>query len=252
MATIELPYEGFILEPSNLRFKETIVFTHHWGGQKNSPRAHMDYVASLGFRSISFSQSFHSPKSLRPRVDLLPQAFGGLRHVWAQELSEILDLTEGDKILFSFSMPSGSALMSLGDRNAKDIKAWICDGGPFLKPHTCYWNYFKYQKPIKNWILRESAVLGSYLLFGNLGFKKDAQKAFSKLPSQFPILSIRGWQDPLVPPSAIEELFSLAPEANVEVLSLPEAGHIDGLKKSPNEYKTRVKRFLEKTAELYV
>lgn len=251
MAALEIPYGGFVLEPPELRFEETVVFVHHWGGQKNSPRDHMNFVSSLGFRCVSFSQSFHSHQSLRPRKELLPKALKGLRHVWTQEILEVLDAIPGQKILYSFSMPSGAALMALAQR-IESVKAWICDGGPFFQAHKCYWNYFTHQKPIKNWLLKESAVIGSHFLFGNWNFKAEVKDALNALPKDYPVLSIRGWQDPLVPPSAIEEVFRHAPQVQLEVVSLPEAQHINGIRVATEEYKNRLSRFLNRVDQEYM
>jgi pimeloyl-ACP methyl ester carboxylesterase len=237
------PHGGYFVSPAETKYAETVVFVHQWGGRRSQLRPHMNFVAELGFRSFTFNQSFHSVDRVRLEPGLLPEAIKGLRHVWAHEIQEVLDQIEGRKILYSFSLPSGAALVALGRRKARDVTAWICDGGPFLHLHRCYWNYFTHQTPLKNPLLKEAAVLGSHFLFGAWNFKKDLRQAFAALPPEFPVLSIRGWQDPLVPVSAIEEVFELA-KHKPEVLSLPEGHHIDGLKNCPEEYKSRVGRFL--------
>ena len=127
-------------------------------------------MSELGYTSVTFNQSFHSKDRIRYEPHLLPTLIRGLRHIWTQELHDVLDSIEGDKVIFSFSLPSSAALKAIGQRRAKDITAWICDGGPFLHIHRCYWNYFTHQQRLSNLIQREAAVLGSYLLFGAFGF----------------------------------------------------------------------------------
>lgn len=240
----DLPYGGYLIEPPQVQFEETIVFVHHWGGHRSSMKPHMDWLNGLGFKTATFNQSFHSKKTLRWDFRLLSQPAKGLRGLWADEITKILNLISGPKILYTFSFPSGAALVSMGDRKAQDVSAWVCDGGPFVNLHKCFWNYFTHQTPISNWILREAAVLGSHVLFGQLQLKADFRRAFQRLPEGFPVLSIRGWQDPLVPSSAIDEAFALSSHLRLEKLSLPEGRHLDGLSKHPGEYKPRVERFL--------
>ncbi len=248
-----LPYDGYYVLPKNqVAFdtgnikKPTILFVHHWGGQRSSSRPYMDFVSSLGFKSASFSQSFHSKKTLRLRSNIFPDVFKGLRYVWAQEIHEMLDAIEGDKIIYSFSHPSTAALKVIGERKAHDIKAWVCDGGPFLELHQCYRNYFTHQIQLDNFAVKEAAVLGSYFLFGAWNLKADLTAAFEGFPQGFPVLNIRGWQDELVPPSAIDAVFKLTDRLQLELLSLPDAGHIDGFKKCKHEYTTRVAQFLNR------
>ena len=54
----------------------------------------------------------------------------GLKHVWADQIESILNSIPGDKILFSFSNPSASAIEVVAKRRGHDIKGLVCDSGP--------------------------------------------------------------------------------------------------------------------------
>jgi hypothetical protein len=78
--------------------------------------------------------------------------------------------------------------------------------------------------------------------------EKEITQHLKALPKHFPILSIRGWQDQLVPPSAIEKAFAGHDQIDLEILNLPQGDHMDGLKNFPEAYKPRVEEFLKNVA----
>jgi hypothetical protein len=72
----------------------------------------------------------------------------------------------------------------------------------------------------------------------------DVRSALDRLPRGFPVLSIRYWQDKLVPISAIDAVFDKHAQLHLETLSLPEAPHCGGLLYETKAYQTRVEKFL--------
>jgi pimeloyl-ACP methyl ester carboxylesterase len=242
----ELPFHGRWLRAKRKQFLETVIFVHHFGGNRTSVKPHQDFLADLGFDSVAFTLSHRSwPGPLKNT--LLNDVHYKLRHRWQNEIAAILQAVPGPKILFSFSFPSAPAIMAVAERRVPDIQAWICDGGPFLSPLTCFWNYFKFADPTPLWKRGPRMLLGmTSLEFWNLG--PELHEALDRLPHDFPVLSIRAWQDQLVPISAIDEAFSGHHNLKLETLTLPEGGHIDGLKRFPEEYKPRVARFLNHVA----
>ncbi len=224
-----LPLDGRWHCAPKRSFVETIVLVHHYGGSRATTKKHQNFVAELGYDSVSFSLS-------KPRLKL--------RSRWENEIGQILDAIPRPKIVFSFSFPSAPTAGAIAVRGATDIKAWICDGGPFLMPVQCLWNYYTHHEPTKAlWLRSARAALG----FGAMGMwniKGDLHAALEKFPQAFPVLNIRSWQDQLVPISAIDQAFATKHKLKLETLTLPEGDHIDGLSRFPLEYKPRVERFL--------
>jgi pimeloyl-ACP methyl ester carboxylesterase len=241
-----LPFEGELTPATNKKFKETIVFVHHLGGSKKLLRRHLDFVNELGFDAVRFmlNPNGHPGKTVLPITGELKF---GARHVWAGQIEEILNRIPGKKILYTFSMPSMGAFEAIANRNAKDITGWICDGGPFAQILRCSWNHLTHEQKVENKIWKGAAAGLSYLYFG-LGLERQMPAWSRALPKNFPILSIRGEKDPLVPVSAIDEVFEEAVQIDMTKLSLPEGGHLDGLKSFPDTYKPAVEKFLTRMA----
>jgi pimeloyl-ACP methyl ester carboxylesterase len=248
--TRELPFDGELHTADSPKFKETIIFVHHFGGGKKTVLRHAAMVNEFGFNFVRFTLSFNQalPSKLLPiNADL---KFGA-RHLWCDQIESILNAVPGKKIIYSFSMPSNSALEAIARRHAKDVVGWICDGGPFLELPKCIWNLYENQYKIESRLMRGVYTALSLALYG-FGFPKEAPLLFSKLPADFPILSFRGEKDLLVPPSAINELFSLAKRSKLELdldaVLIKNGGHLDGLKLEPEFYRKTVEKFLRKVA----
>jgi len=219
---------------------------HHFGGNRASVKLHQDFLSDIGLDSVAFTLTMPQLPSLLKKT-LLNDVHFKLRERWQKDISEILEAVKGPKIVYSFSFPSAPAVISIAERKAKDIRGWICDGGPFLMPLTCFWNYYKHIEPTPIW-LRPTRVAIGVASLNFLTLPEDLKKAVSALPNQFPVLSIRSWQDPLVPIEAIDQVFDGHKQLKFETLTLPEAGHIDGLQKFPEEYKPRVAKFINQIA----
>jgi pimeloyl-ACP methyl ester carboxylesterase len=241
--------EGVILKSSpHRKYEEIVIFVHHFGGTKFTSKRHQDYLNELGFDCVSFDLLYHDanrfPKSKQTLVDIAR----GFRHAWADQIEEVLQAISEPKIVFSFSMPGGAALEAMSRTGARDMSAWICEGGPFLSVAQCYWNYMNRFHP-DMWVpFKLSAVAATFFAMGIYDYKKDVKSYFNGLPNGFPILSIRAWQDALVPISAIDEFFEQQSHAGLEILSLPEADHLQGLKEYPKDYKPRLSKFLRAKA----
>ncbi|MES2856181.1 MAG: alpha/beta hydrolase [Bdellovibrionota bacterium] len=243
-----LPFEGELTPAPHRKFKETIVFVHHFGGSKRLLKRHLEFVNELGFDAIRFSVSPNEklPKSLLPNKGGLKF---GARHAWADQVETILNHVPGKKIIYSFSMPSNGALEAIARRKAEDVSAWVCDGGPFAQILRCTWNLLTHEQKVENRFLRGIASGFAYLFFG-LRLKAELKALAREIPKDFPVLSIRGEKDPLVPVSAIVDIFEELPQLDLEVLILAEGVHLDGLKNDPELYKPAVERFLSRSATL--
>jgi hypothetical protein len=230
------------------KFEPIIVFVHQYGGRKESVRAHQKFVGELGFDSVAFDLSLRDLRAILHRLPLTHHFKLGIVPLWTEEIHQVLSALPGPKILYSFSFPSVAALAVIKDRGAKDVIAWVCDGGPFLQPWRVFWNYLAVMSKITNPVLRASLSTLAYVLFQGQNVANDVHSNFKLVARNFPILSIRYWQDQMVPMPAVDEAFMGSEQTALEVLSLPEGDHIQGLLESPQEYKPRVSQFLRHVA----
>lgn len=239
---LALPFEAELVPATEKRHDETVVFVHHFGGSKRSVLRHVRLVNDLGYDAVRFNLMFNS---IHPgkRLPITGDFNFGYRHIWAEQIEGVLNAIPGKKILFTFSMPSNSALQALARRHAEDVSAWICDGGPFLQLPVCVWNLFNHVYEIKNPFKRGAYTGGALLLYG-LGFPEEVAALIASLPARFPVLSIRGHRDPLVPSTAIDDVFRQRADLALEVLDLKTGHHLDGLKNHHDAYVDRVSRFL--------
>lgn len=238
-----LPFEGEWGRAPERKFKETIVFVHHFGGSKRTVLRHVKMAMDLGFDTVRFPLLFNKVLPAE-RLPITADLKFGARHVWADQIESVLNSVPGHKIVYSFSMPSNGALEAIAKRRAKDVVAWVCDGGPFLQIWKCSWNLFEHQFLVQSKLLRGLYTSFSYLIFGH-GIEEDSTKFVSMLPSNFPILSVRGAKDPLVPQDAIDDVFKTASKVSLEKLVIPGGKHLDGLKNHEADYLPPVSRFLK-------
>ncbi len=234
--------------PSNARkYEEKIVFVHFFGGSVEHLIRHIRLVNSLGFDAIAFNLSYNKKTFLKSKPYSRVSKRFGLEHKWADEIRDVLDFVSGDKIIFSFSNPTASALEAMTLPERSDVKGLICDGGPFVRMPLCTWNLMREQFQIENPILRLGASIGTYFLWSPF-HKKYLSESLSHLPASFPILSIRAWKDKLVPVAAIDDAFKNQDHLDLQILEIPIAEHLTGLRDAPEVYKPRLRDFLSSIA----
>lgn len=219
-----------------------------FGGTKTHLKRHIEFVEELGFevhfvplplpkRLLSLESISFARKWVGTRRGL------GLRYSWAKEIHKALDRIPGKKIVYSFSAPTASAIHAIAHRKQKDVVALIADSGPPYHSVLPFWNYFTHQLPV-NKLARGPAAVAALALWGG-EHAAMLDRDLAKLPKDFPILSIRGWKDPLVSPSMINRVFSSHQQLHTEILALPEGAHLNGLKDFPETYCPRVEGFLK-------
>lgn len=243
-----LPHQGRWLHATQKQFAESIIFVHPFGGSRSSVKHHQEFVAALGFDSVAFNLT-PTKKSAFTTIRLLDDLLSNKRKRWATDITDILNVVKGPKIVFSLSFPSISAAMAIGEREGRDISAWVCDGGPFLSSTLCLWNYYTHREPTPNLLKK-----GVNIALGLLGqrawqMQADLEHSLKEMPGDFPVLSVRAWQDKLVPLSAIEAAFRGQEHLNLQILTLPDAGHLQGLTEAEEEYKPRVAKFLTQNSK---
>jgi len=166
----------------------------------------------------------------------------GLKHLYADMIRFYVDQIPGEKILFSFSNPSAAAIEILAEKfqknEAQSFKGLICDSGPSLAFVRSAWNLAIMSQ-------RNPYLFASFSAFWSWKLHRDLPGQLATFPKDFPILSIRGTQDLIIPPWHIERVFENSGLPNVSTFELPEAGHLDGLKRFTDSYRKTLSQWLE-------
>lgn len=239
MGQAQFPYNGQLHKSLNKKYDEIVIFILFYEGEQISLKKHISLMNELGFDAFSFD--------LRSRFDWLQKPISrdgqiGLKHCYADQITDVLNLFPNFKIVYSFSNPSASAIEAMAFRQCSDIKALICDSGPSGKLIESIFSLFQLYKNDSLLVSLTKTLLSP--VAWSLKFHADVHKHLNQFPTQFPILSIRGWKDELIPPSHIDAIFEKHPQLNWKKLSLPRAGHLNGLKDFPVEYKKGVEHFI--------
>jgi pimeloyl-ACP methyl ester carboxylesterase len=234
------------------KFKEVVVFVHHYGGHKFSFKRHMEWVNELGFDVITFDLPARTIKDLRSQFPLNKEWRFGLRHLWADKIEEVLGSLAETKILYTFSYASMAALMAIERRHTIDVKAWVCDGGPFKQILRGFENLVREgglmekQPRFLNYpIVRNQIVKLLGVSSGFRSYDADADRALRSLPTGFPVMSVRCEKDVLVSPDMIDDFFAAGfGRIDLQRLTLHHAGHLLGFKDEGDLYREGVGTFL--------
>ena len=231
-------FNGELVPAAKKKHAETIVFVPFFDATRQQMQRHIKFVNALGYDCLIFDLKFKVDQHLMSATSGF-----GLKHVWADQIEQILNELPGRKIIYAFSNPSASAIESIARRSASDVVGLICDSGPSGQLWASMVNYFKYEKPITFLPQRWFTALSGTLLWSPQ-FNSLLASDLEKLPKGFPILSIRGWLDPLITPDQIDLVFDPHPHLKCVRLSLPKAKHLNGLKDFRDEYELGVGQFL--------
>jgi pimeloyl-ACP methyl ester carboxylesterase len=217
--------------------KPKIILVPFFQAKPSQLQRHRNFLEELGYEVIQVALSYNWRPKISSRYEF------GMKGIWTDEIEQILNRVPGDKIIFSFSNPSAAAISAIVRRRASDIKALICDSGPSGDFHKSIVGLLRHQYKVPSLILYPLSI-GFYLVWSpnwNESLKQDVER----LPVGFPILTIQGWKDVLISSHQIEKAFESAKQIDRIKLVLPEAGHLNGLKKNPELYKPAVESFLK-------
>ena len=226
-----------------------IVLLHHLGGQPEYFKQHLEFLNQAGFDAYIYP-AFLSGKTRL--TDILPttlRASHKLKIVttWQKELNQHLDSLPQEKIIYSFSLPSLAALLCASER--KDIKALVCEGGPFIQIPLGAWRLFTHYEPCENIFLKIYLSLKLSLAFEGFSLSQKKKKLQRLLPKSLPVLSLQAEQDLLVPPSKISKFFKGIHGIQLTRCFLKKSPHVAGLKTERDFYIKNVLAFLEKQAK---
>lgn len=233
---------------SSGKLKPLVFFVHFLKGHKKALKRHIQLVNELGYDAYAFNLQDSWKKHQYLPYSHESKKFG-LKHALADQIETHLNLLPEfpEKIIFSFSNISASAMEAMARRFEKkqnDIVAMICDSGPGVDFFQSAYNLVKYQFEENSILMR--LIKTPLIAYGwSKSLNKDVHYDLQKFPEGFPILSIRGWRDRLVPPESIDKIFE--PHSNLKwrKLNLPEASHVNGLRDFPSEYIPEVQTFLK-------
>lgn len=248
----EYSHAGEFFPSEHRQYQEIIFFVHFYSGNKKNLRRHVEYVNGLGFDAFVFNLqggTLNKKDLMKLRLPLSITARGkfGTKHLYAEQIEQMLNEVSGKKIIYSFSNPSASAMEAMARRKCYDTTAMICDSGPSGQFIISSYYYFQHEWKINSKLI--SAALAPILTLGwSAEQHRDIPEHLNLFPEHFPILSIRGWKDPLVSPQNIDAVFEKHSNLDWQKLNLPEAGHLNGLRDYPNDYKPGVERFLKSVA----
>lgn len=246
-ANQELPFNGEFFLARNKKFKELIFFVHFYEGSKKQLLRHIKFVNELGFDAFAFQLQGNHKNLISWKPLISTKGLFGVKHVYADQIESLLNLIPGKKILFTFSNPTASAIEAMARRQCSDTVALICDSGPSARFLDSALSLAAHEYNIKPAPLRWSIT--PVLSMGwSPFFHKDIFKDLNSFPKGFPILSIRGWKDKLIPAKHIDEVFEPHSQLEWSKLSLPEAEHLTGLRDFKEDYKPAVEKFLARTA----
>lgn len=248
--TLNYPDQGELFKAHPEKKSEYLIFFCHFlKGHKKALKRHVEFMNELGIDAYVFNlkDDFKDYKyiPLSRRTKKI-----GLKHVLADQIEDQLNLFPEykKKIVFAFSNIAGCAIEAIVRRqethNIKDVKGLICDSGPGMSFLKSSYNLFKYQFKINSFLLRMT-LTGPFALAWSPEMNADIHKDLEKFPDEFPVLSIRGWRDQLISAESINAVFEPHKNLKWKKVNLPEAGHINGLRDFPNEYKPPVEDFLK-------
>ncbi len=237
-----LPYNGKVHEPPELKSQVVFILVHHYGGNNRTLHRHIKLVNSMGYKAVSFElEGAHKQKMFIPPIS--KNFKWGLRHIWADRIEEILNCISGEKIIFTLSNPSYSALDAIYRLKAKNIKAIICDGGPFFDIYKSYWNLFTYAIRY-NFLIRIFQTFFGAIYWNTFNYKQNAKKYIKSFSDDIPLLSIRAEQDMLVAEKSIDKCLSTYNKKLITKIIIPEAAHLMGIKKNKKIYRQSILKFL--------
>jgi hypothetical protein len=238
------PDEGELFKASEKKSEHLVFFAHFFQGHKKALKRHIELVNELGYDAYAFNLKDGLKENQYLPYSPTSKKFG-MKHSLADQIEQHLNLLSEypTKIIFAFSNVAGSAMEAMARREPFDSVAMVCDSGPGINLIYSSFQLVEHQLHFKN-ILAKLAGAPLVVLGWSPLRHKDIPEDLKKFPEGFPLLSIRGWKDPMISPSQIDKVFESAPQIHWRKLALPEAGHLNGLRDYPTEYRSGLEDFL--------
>ncbi len=242
------PDDGALIKATERKSDKLIFFVHFFQGHKKALKRHVEFVNELGYDAYIFNLKDRAKQHSYIPYSTVSKKFG-MKHALADQIEHHLDLLSdyNEKIMFAFSNVAGCAMETMARRfknHPHEIQAMICDSGPGAKFIYSSYKLLQEQFGMKSLPLR--IISTPVIALGwSKELHKDLHEHLKQFPENFPLLSIRGWRDKMISPSHIDDVFEPHQNINWKKLSLPEAGHLNGLRDFPSEYKPALADFLQ-------
>ncbi len=235
---------GTYYKSDNKKHDTLIVFVSYMGGTSDRLKYHIEFLNQNGFDVYTYPAFLHGKDHWKDFFPAIKTHKAGVLETWTEELRQHLNHLPGEKAIFGFSFPSSAVFPIIHER--ADIKALICDGGPFLNFPLAAWRFFTYHQRTNNIFLKIYLTAKICRAFRFLSTMKIIKKSLPLIPKNFPVLSLQAERDRLVPPSSINKLLKKMKQASLTVCRLKHSAHLEGLKKDKKFYMENVLNFLEK------
>ena len=231
---------------NNTKYNTLVVLVHHLGGTPEQLKYHVRFLNQNGFDVYTYPAFLHGKSHWKEFSPIIKKEKSQVLEIWTEELKMHLNHLPGTKIIFSFSFPSAAALMAILERT--DIKALICDGGPFLNLPLATWRLFTHHYHITSLFMKIYLTGKMCMDFKLLSVGKKLIRNLPHIPSHFPVLSLQSEKDRQAPPSSINKLFKIMKQAHLTVCRLKHSPHLEGLKTEKSFYIKNVIAFLKKVS----
>jgi hypothetical protein len=248
------PDDGEIYPAQHRQSRQLIFFAHFYQGHKKALRRHIELVNLLGFDAYAFNLQ-DSPKAHYYLPYSHVSKKFGMKHALADQIEMHFNLLSQykEKIVFAFSNVSACCFEFMArqfEQGHRDIVGMICDSGPGKSFIYSSYKLLEHQFGIKSLPLK---LLGTpaVALGWSPSLHKDIDEDLYTFPQGFPLLSIRGWKDTMISPQHIDSVFDPHPQIHWRKLSLPDAGHLNGLRDYPQEYQAGLETFLKSISKGY-
>ena len=247
------PDEGELFLSVQKKSDTLIFFAHHFQGHKKTLRRHVEFVNELGFDAYVFNLNDNPKNHYFVPYSYISKKFG-MKHALADQIEMHFNLLTDykTKIIYAFSNVTGCCIEFMArhfSEGKKEIIAMVCDSGPGINFVYSAFQLVEHEFKIK--FLPLKALLTPVVALGwDPSLHKEIKTDLQKFPVHFPLLSIRGWKDPMISPKHIDEIFEAHKNLNWKKLALPEAGHLNGLRDFASDYKPVVIEFLNSAANI--
>lgn len=243
---VQTKYLGTYHSAPHSQYSLVIVLIHSLGSYPKQLQNHVQFLNQHGFDVYTYSAFLHKKNHWKQFLPAIKKHKKSAIDIWSQELEQHLNQLSGVKILFGFSFLSMVALLVISKR--KDIKALLCDSGPFGSMFLASWKFLTYYKTVSFFILKIYLSIRMALAFKILPIHK---KQLLDIPKDFPVLSIQSQKDLQVSPSAINGFFKNLKQIKLTVVLLKNSAHLEGLKKQKLFYIQNITNFLKKISVKY-
>jgi Eukaryotic protein of unknown function (DUF829) len=244
---MQFPDEGELFLSQNKKSDRLIFLVHFFQGHKKALKRHIELVNELGFDAYAFNLQDSPKDHYYVPYSTISKKFG-MKHALADQIEKHFEFLQNynEKIVYAFSNVTACCFEFMARRfqkNLFDINAMICDSGPGKNFVYSSYKLIEHQLKVESLPLR-LLTTPIVALGWSPSLHKDIKKDLNAFPNQFPLLSIRGWRDPMISPKHIDQIFNEHPQLQWQKLSLPEAAHLNGLRDFPSEYIPGVTQFL--------